>query len=150
MRRQNLDNCNAQEEEVTALQAIYGCECSVDWDNRTVKASAPSHISEVIRLHFRIRRRSLHLCMTVASGTPCRRCDVMLWCTQISVDVGGQVATLCAHLPTAYPSDAVPLVVLEGQGITPAVVEWAVARLEELFVPGEAVLYTWTGGAVER
>jgi hypothetical protein len=67
----------------------------------------------------------------------------MLWCTQISVDVGGQVAALCAHLPTAYPSDAVPLVVLEGQGITPAVIDWAVARLDEVFVPGEAVLYTW-------
>jgi hypothetical protein len=44
VRRQTLDNCNAQEEEVTALQAIYGCECSVDWDNRTVKASTPSHM----------------------------------------------------------------------------------------------------------
>ena len=55
MRRQNLDNCNAQEEEVTALQAIYGCECSIDWDNRTVKASTPSH---TCTLHFRMRRRS--------------------------------------------------------------------------------------------
>ena len=67
----------------------------------------------------------------------------MLWCTQISVDVGAQVATLCAHLPTAYPSNAVPLVVLEGQGITPAVTDWALARLEQLFVPGEAVLFAW-------
>jgi hypothetical protein len=74
----------------------------------------------------------------------------MLWCTQISVEVGSQVATLCAHLPTAYPSDAVPLVVLEGQGITPAVIHWAVARLEDLFVPGEAVLYAWIEAVREQ
>ena len=48
-----------------------------------------------------------------------------------------------AHLPTAYPSQAAPLVVLEGHGVTPAVTDWAVAKLDELFVPGEAVLYTW-------
>jgi hypothetical protein len=54
VRRQTLDNCNAQEEEVTALQAIYGCECSVNWDDRTVKASTPSHI---YTLHFCMRRR---------------------------------------------------------------------------------------------
>ena len=53
------------------------------------------------------------------------------------------MATLRAHLPTTYPSVAVPLVVVEGQHITPAIVGWAVARLEELFVPGEPVLYAW-------
>jgi hypothetical protein len=57
--------------------------------------------------------------------------------------VGPQAATLHAHLPAAYPSQAPPLVVLEGHGITPAVTDWAVAQLDALFVPGEAVLYTW-------
>lgn len=60
---------------------------------------------------------------------------------QVGLEVKHQTVTLCAHLPAAYPSDAAPVVVLEGQCVTPAVTQWALQQLEELFVPGEPVLY---------
>lgn len=58
--------------------------------------------------------------------------------------------TLRAHLPDAYPTAAAPLVVLEGRDISPPLTQWALTQLEELFAPGESVLYAWVEAVREH
>jgi hypothetical protein len=71
-------------------------------------------------------------------------CDASLLCRlQINLSVRGQLVTLRAHLPADYPAHAAPLAVVEGDGVTTGVTDWAFAQLNDLFLPGEAVLYTW-------
>ena len=58
--------------------------------------------------------------------------------------------TLRAHLPEAYPATAPPLVVLEGRAVTDDVTQWALFQLEELYAPGENVLYAWVEAVREH
>lgn len=69
---------------------------------------------------------------------------------QIKLDVKGRALTLRAHLPDAYPLTAPPLVVLEGRDITTELTQWALRRLEELFAPGESVLFAWAEAVREH
>ncbi|KAG2444222.1 hypothetical protein HYH02_009160 [Chlamydomonas schloesseri] len=56
---------------------------------------------------------------------------------------GTQEVVLRASLPADYPTSAAPIAELFGNHLSDDVLSWAARQLEEMFSPGEVVLYNW-------
>ncbi len=135
----------SQEEEQLALSAIYDeSECTVDANQHTIEVRAnktgacvdsPCWISIT-------STRQIAPCKLLVSASALT--------LQIKLNVRGRHVTLRAHLPEAYPSTAPPLAEVDGPDVTPHITQRVLALLDELFAPGESVLYAWAEAVREH
>lgn len=139
-----------QEDELTALEAIYGDDAVVSRAERCVEVCA-TRVWQLLMCTVNANHRNDHDLVCAASQlvAPSAVCPMQVHIPSISAQ---PKVVFKALLPVDYPSSSAPVFMLTAPHVSDDALMNAVSSMEDTFMPGEGMLYNsveWLRGQAD-